>query len=110
MISTLNGVTPAPFDLPACLNSDDEGQRLAAYAYLYPNPEPELTSQLVETIAKDNPFAQYWALRTLRRQLQVDPEALDRNGRRCLQELFADLDPGTDRAYELRQILRQASA
>jgi hypothetical protein len=105
MISSLNGINPPPFDLPAYLNSEDEGQRLAAYAYLYANPDPALAPNIAATLSKDKPFAQYWALRTLRRQLLADPQALDSNTRRSLEELRATLGPGTDRGYELQQLL-----
>jgi hypothetical protein len=110
MISALKDVRPAPFDLSSYLNSEDEGERLAAYAYLYANPDPRLTSQVAAVMARDKPFAQYWALRALRRQLQADPEALDLNSRRSLERLLVALGPGTDRSYELRQLLREASA
>jgi hypothetical protein len=109
MISLLNDVKPAPFDLPGYLNGEDEGQRLAAYAYLYANPDPQLTPNIAATLPKDKPFAQYWALRTLRRQLQANPEALDMNTRRSLQDLLATVGPETDRGYELRQLLRGTS-
>jgi hypothetical protein len=105
MISMLNGVNPPPFELSAYLNSEDEGRRLAAYAYLYANPDPALTPNIAATLTKDKPFAQYWALRTLRRQLLADPEALDLNTRRDLEGLLAALGPGTDRGYELQQLL-----
>jgi uncharacterized membrane-anchored protein YhcB (DUF1043 family) len=109
MISDLKGVDPSLFDVAGHLNSDDEGQRLAAYAYLYANPDTSYTQKVAETITKDKPFAQYWALRTLRRQVQVDPEALDLNTRRYLEGLSETLGSGTDRAYELRQLLREAT-
>jgi hypothetical protein len=105
MISLLNGVSPPPFELPAYLNGEDEGQRLAAYAYLYANPDPALTPNIAATLTKDKPFAQYWAIRTLRRQLLADPQALDLNTRRSLEEILATLGPGTDRGYELQQLL-----
>jgi hypothetical protein len=105
MISLLNGVNPPPFELPAYLNSEDEGKRLAAYAYLYANPEPALTPNIAVTLTKDKPFAQYWALRTLRRQLLADPQALDLNTRRSLEQILIALGPGTDRGYELQQLL-----
>jgi hypothetical protein len=105
MIALLNGVNPPPFELPTYLNSEDEGQRLAAYAYLYANPDPALTPNIAATLTKDKPFAQYWALRTLRRQLLVDPQALDLNTRRSLEQILVTLGPGTDRGYELQQLL-----
>jgi hypothetical protein len=110
MIALLNDVKPAPFDLSAYLNSEDEGERLAAYAYLYANPDSTLTQNIAATLAKDNPFAQYWALRTLRRQLRADPQALDWSTRRSLEGLLSVFAPETDRGYELRQLLNDVAA
>jgi len=108
MISKLKGVDHRLFDVSAHLDSKDEGQRLAGYAYLYANPDPSHTRKIAATIGEDKPFAQYWALRTLRRQLQADPEALDLNTRRDLERLLGTFS-GTDRAYELRHLLAEAS-
>lgn len=109
MISVLNDVKPAPFNISAYLGSEDEGERLAGYAYLYANPDPRLTQQIAAGLMKDKPFAQYWALRTLRRQIQSDPDCLDLNTKRNLEELLKHLPPATDRAYELRALLRESS-
>ena len=109
MISVLNDVKPASFNVSTYLESEDEGERLAGYAYLYANPDPRLTQQIAAGLTKDKPFAQYWALRTLRRQLQVDPDCLDLNTKRNLEELLEHLPPATDRAYELRTLLRESS-
>ncbi len=40
MISALTEVPPSDFDVSARLGSSDRGQRLAAYAYIYANPDP----------------------------------------------------------------------
>jgi hypothetical protein len=109
MISLLNDVKPAPFDVATYLNSENEGQRLAGYAYLYANPDPRFAPKIASALASDKPFGQYWALKTLRRQVQKDPEALDFNTRRSLEELLGRLGPGTDRGYELRQLLRETA-
>lgn len=110
MISLLNDVKPAPFDVAAYLNSENDGQRLAAYAYLYANPDPRFAPKIASALANDKPFGQYWGLKTLRRQVQTDPEALDFNTRRSLEELLGRLGPGTDRAYELRHLLQETAA
>ncbi len=108
MISKLKNVQPMLFNVSAYLDSADEGKRLAGYAYLYANPDPSQAPKIAATIGEDKPFAQYWALRTLRRQLQLDPEALDLNTIRDLEALLGTLGPGTDRAYELRHLLTEA--
>ncbi len=101
MISVLNHVEPPPFNVSVYLGSEDEGERLAGYAYLYANPDPRLTQQIAAGLTKDKSFAQYWALRTLRRQIQADPACLDLNTKRNLEEMLKYLPPATDRAYEL---------
>jgi hypothetical protein len=64
----------------------------------------------VEALLKeDKPFGEYWAIRTLRRQVETDPTVLDRNTRRRLEAHLKDLPPGTDRANELREVLRAAT-
>jgi hypothetical protein len=68
------------------------------------NPNPVILSKVPE----DNPFAQYWALKTLRRQLHEEPEALDSDTLESLEGLNKIFGPGTDRAYELRQLLAEA--
>lgn len=106
MISLLNNVSQDQFDVSAHLNDKDPGMRLAGYAYLYANPDPRLVQEnTIALLDEDKPFAQYWALRALHRQVESDPNALDMNTRRRLTELLTRLGPRTDRAYELREIL-----
>lgn len=110
MIALLNNVNTDQFDVSAYLDSPDPGLRLAGYVFLYANPEPSRLQQIVSTLLEneEKPFVQYWALRTVRRQLQVDSTALDLNTKRRLSDLLSHLGPGTDRAYELREILRES--
>jgi hypothetical protein len=110
MISVLDRVEPDQFDVSAYLGDDDPGLRLAGYAYLYSNPDPRRTQEIADSMFKEEkPFAQYWALRALHRQVQDDPTSLDRNTRRRLNELLDRVGRGTDRAYEIREILREGS-
>lgn len=109
MISLLNNVEAGQFDVSSYLNSNDPGLRLAGYAYLYANPEPNRVQQIAAGVLNESTrFLQYWALRTLHRQVERNPSALDLNTRRRLTELLNSLGPGTDRAYELRQILQES--
>ena len=106
MISALNNVRQEDFDLSGSLGSEDPGLRLAGYADLYANPDPLRTQEIASALLdEDKPFTQYWGLRALRRQVESDPAALDLNTRRRLSELLKRVGSGTDRAYELRQIL-----
>lgn len=106
MIALANGVAPGVVDVGPWMGADDRGLRLAAYAFLHTHPVPALTPRLAQSaVEEDKPFGQYWALRALRRQVALDREALDLNSRRRLEELLAQVGPGTDRGYELRQLL-----
>jgi hypothetical protein len=105
MISTLQGVKG--FDVTSYLHDKDRGRRLAGFAFLYANPDPQRTSELVDTLlVEDKPFGQYWALRALRKQLDTDPSALDRDTRSRLEAFLRELAPGSDRAIELQRVLQ----
>jgi hypothetical protein len=110
MLSTLSGVGLDAFDLNTYLSAgDNDGRRMAAYAYLYANPDPPVAPALVDAILQEpTRFGQYWAIRALRRLVSIDPAALDLNSRRELETLLSRLGPNTDRAYELRQVLAEA--
>jgi hypothetical protein len=96
-------------ELSGLLSSSDRGLRLAGYAYLYAHPQPLRTPELAATVVEDDkPFGQYWGLRALRKQVEADPKALDLNTRRRLEELVGQVGHGTDRAYELRELLGAA--
>jgi hypothetical protein len=112
MISALSGAGHEVIDVDSFLEArNNDGRRVAAYAYLYANPDPRLTATLVRAILTDETrFGQYWAVRALRRLISVDPAALDLNSRRELERLLAKLKPTTDRAFELRQALTEAQA
>jgi hypothetical protein len=95
-------------DVGASLTSSNRGLRLAAYAYLYSNPEPAWTAELVSSLVdrEDKPFGQYWALRALAKQCETDPAAVDSRLRRTLTEdLQPKLPRGSDRAGVLRRVL-----
>jgi hypothetical protein len=97
------------FDLSKLLFSDDNGTRLAAYAFLYEMPSSGDLRSLAESLAKheSTPFGQYWALKAFKR-------VLNNNGRQSippdvvamLRSYRAQVQPGTDRDYELRQIFQ----
>ncbi len=107
MISALQGVKD--FDVTSYLHDKHQGRRLAGFAFLYANPDPQRTSELVDTLlVEDKPFGQYWALRALRKQLETDPGALDRDTRSRLEAFLRELKPGSDRAIELQRVLDAA--
>jgi hypothetical protein len=95
------------FDVESHLRSDDRGLRLAAVAYLYANPDPAWARQLADAaVSEDKPFNEYWALNALRKVLRGHCEALDDATRDRLQQRKAQLTPGTDRAQQIDQLLR----
>jgi hypothetical protein len=53
-------------------------------------------------------LGQYWGLRAIRRHVLADPTALDENQRNQLKSLLGSIGRGTDRAYEIREILKLA--
>jgi len=110
MISALSGVPADDIDLETYIaDKSNDGRRLAAYAYMYANPDPRWAPGLAGAIlAEPTPFGQYWAIRAIRRSIALDPSALDLNSRRQLEDLLSRLGPNTDRAYELRQALSEA--
>ncbi len=96
------------YDVKGKLRSQDRGERLSAYAYLYASPDYEMLEQLVESLTKNEErFGQYWALKAL-------SQVLGRRGDRSVPlpiinslKMFRDTLPrGTDRDYELNNILR----
>jgi hypothetical protein len=96
------------FDVGSHLRSEDHGLRLAAAAYLYANPDAAWTRPLAEAaVSEDKPFNEYWALRALSKVLRGHCEALDAATRDRLMRRMEKLPPGTDRALQIGQILRE---
>lgn len=110
MLAELSGVAAERVPIRDLLeDGDNDGHRVAAYAYLYANPMPALATALVQAILADpTRFGQYWGIRALSRAVQRDPGCLDFNSQRDLEGLLASLGPSTDRAYELRRLLDAA--
>ena len=109
MIAEASGSAPASVDVNRALSSPDLGTRVAAYSYLYANPEPNKLQLLVNAVVNepnDHRLGQYWGLRAIRRQVLSDPTTLDENQRNQLKKLLVSIAPGTDRAYEIREILK----
>ncbi|HEX8651375.1 MAG TPA: YEATS-associated helix-containing protein [Pyrinomonadaceae bacterium] len=87
---------------------NDAGKRLAAYAYLYSQPDGKLLPPLVDSVTmKDNPpFNQYWGILAIGKLLQganksdIPKETLEK-----LKQYHKSLAKGTDREYELSRII-----
>jgi hypothetical protein len=97
------------FNIDEQLEESDQGKRLAAYAYLYANPDFAHLENLVNSVTQieDKPFGQYWGIQAIGKVLgnrgntEVSKEILDR-----LNRFLNRLKPGTDRHYELTRSLR----
>jgi hypothetical protein len=101
---------PIDLTLSRLLASPDRTSRMAAYAYCYANPGPEWVVLLVDAvIVEGTRFGQYWGVRALRRQVEATPAVLDATTRRRIEDFAATLEPGSDAADELRQLLRATS-
>jgi hypothetical protein len=96
------------FDARSALDRASRGLRLFAYAWFYAKPDKQILVPLVETVCRkeDTPFGQFWGL-------QAVGHVMDKAGpppaevRKMLEEFGARLRPGTDRAYEVKKLLRQ---
>jgi hypothetical protein len=87
------------FDWDASLRSYDEGERLAAYAYLHVNPTCSAADVLVRVLTQleNKPFGQYWALMALRRVLSTCDVDTAERAVRNLSPFGERLRAGTDR-------------
>jgi len=82
------------------------GRRLAAFVRLYVKPEGSYLLRLVDAfISEAQSFLQYWGLRALSRIVETDPDALDRNTLRRLEDFAEGLHAGSDRRYQINRIL-----
>lgn len=97
------------FNLTGALTEKRRGVRLVAYAILYAAPDPAFLDALVQCVTsiEDKPFGQYWGLQAIARIIDVVPSArvLPAQVITQLREFGARIPRGTDRDYELRQIL-----
>jgi hypothetical protein len=110
VVSKMIGIarrTPS-FDLESALGSQKRGLRLFGYAFLYERPDAAFLLPLVESVTRveDKPFGQYWGLQALKRVLPNAPLEMQREAKTRLRVFSERIPAGTDRDYELRQILR----
>jgi hypothetical protein len=94
------------FNISEALKSPDGGTRLAAYARLYTQPEPELLAELVEsvTLPEEKPFAQVWGLRAIAKvgeHVQQPSESVVAR----LRNFATRIPAGTDRHAELQRAI-----
>jgi len=103
------------FDAEQQLDSPDRGKRLAAYAWVYMHPRPDLLDPLLRSLEKysaarrsetDNrPFGEYWGILTLDKVL--DQQRPSRETLERLRRFGQTVDRGTDRSAEITRILHR---
>jgi len=99
---------PTDEQVSTLLSSTDRKARMSAYAYLYAHPASARIAELVDAVVvEDTRFGQYWGVRSVRRLVEEDPAALDAATRLRLEHLATTIEPRSDAADELRQVLRR---
>jgi hypothetical protein len=96
------------FDVAKALMSNDRGERLAAYAFLYARPNLQFIEHLVTSVTRleDKPFGQYWGLQAISRVVTSrESVSVPDAARLQLRQYAQALPRGTDRDYEIRKIL-----
>jgi hypothetical protein len=93
-------------DVQGQLSSDDPGQRLVGYAYLYSRPDPALLDSLVESVTglENKPFGQYWGIVAIGRVIDAATMVSAKSFAK-LKQFQAELRRSTDRHFALSRIL-----
>jgi hypothetical protein len=110
MIALFSRAGPGKLNLHSALQSSDLGTRIAGYAYAplserIGNHRPR---QRRSDRTTTSPFRTVLGLRAIRKIVINEPDSLDQNSRRRLEEYGKTVGPHTDRAYELNEILNAA--
>jgi hypothetical protein len=96
------------YELSRDLASRDRGRRLFGYSYLYSRPNFSELERLVRTVVEveDTPFGQYWGIQAISRLISSKrSEQVPSEIKRLLSDFRSKIPLGTDREYELNQIL-----
>ncbi len=98
------------YDWANALRSDNQGRRMAGYAWLYAKPDPEAANLLVQTLTKseNSNFGQYWAIQALQKCLPMTDIRTEATLIPELRMFLSRLPPGSDRHYELSRLLSPA--
>jgi hypothetical protein len=99
------------YDWRKALQSNDPGTRVAGYAWLYAKPNRRAAELLVQTVTarEDTHFGQYWGLEALQKCLPMADAGTAAALTPQLKRFLAQLPTGSDRHYELSNLLRQLS-
>jgi hypothetical protein len=97
-------------DWPAYLRSPDGGERIAAYSYYFVSPDPQAARDLTYALTNvdGTPFGQFWAIQALGKIAEVAPASVLELVP-VWRDFLATLRKGTDRYYELSQLISSLS-
>jgi len=108
IIKDMMNVVPSltAFDISQALKEEDNGKRLAGYAYLYVKPDYQRLEELVDALTADpTPFGQYWGIQALSRVVETQPNAKPQSTiLKKLKVYYDQLQKGIDREYELGKL------
>jgi hypothetical protein len=90
------------------LRDTNPGKRLAAIAFLYAKPAPEILETMIDSVSTEvKGFNQYWGIQTIRKIIgQIYPSPISDEIAGKLRNLSRQLPPNTDRYYEMQNILQ----
>lgn len=90
------------------LSNENRGLRLFGYAFLYERPDSTFLLPLVQSVTsiEDKPFGQYWGLQAVKRVIPNAPLEAQSEAKARLSAFSTRIPAGTDRGYELLQILQ----
>lgn len=95
------------YDWRDALYSDNQGRRMAGYAWLYAKPDPAAAELLVHTLVtrEETHFGQYWAIQALQRCLPFSDAETVATLTPELRAFLSKLPSDSDRSYELTNLL-----
>jgi hypothetical protein len=95
------------YDWRDALRSDNQGRRMAGYAWLYAKPDPAAAELLVHTLTtrEETHFGQYWAIQALQRCLPLAGAETVATLAPELRAFLSRLPSDSDRSYELTNLL-----
>ncbi|HEY3958847.1 MAG TPA: hypothetical protein VGM53_36255 [Streptosporangiaceae bacterium] len=99
------------YDWTDALRSENQGRRMAGYAWLYARPDPAAAETLVQTLtARENTnFGQYWAIQALQKCLPLTDIRTEAALKPELKTFLSGLPSDSDRHYELSKLLTPAA-
>jgi hypothetical protein len=99
------------YDWTDALRSENQGRRMAGYAWLYARPDPAAAELLVQTLTtrENTNFGQYWAIQALQKCLPLTDIRTEAALKPELKTFLSKLPSDSDRHYELSKLLTPAA-